>query len=423
MALAISTSTSLGDSKSSQFLSPSSFSLSSNARSTSFHEFSPLPSPHIKPKTSAFFSIPDMLPPPSPEPEHSKSKNSSFFSPPWSPSSSYGDLPEPSRLRLPRRSSSGSTSQSTPDVQLQEPSRSTTLNSGFFSPRTLPTPPPSSYSASTASTSSRDPSPAPRSPTKGRLLSRLFPSRYTAEAEIDREFVAIDQTPRPADIWTTEGTVTTSPLHDEFPSTLFERATRRIVSSPESPVKEKPLRRLPAMPRETIHVDPQEKPHLAAGETISSASGRRAFILIRELGQGAFSSVWLSRVVSTFHERTFSGPKEEHIAVEGTRPLCHPDKDLNDGEGEAETPAMEGQLVAMKMTDRKVFEINDRTRVSFIREVEVLKVGISTNFKGFRMLTCDLAHITSIYRVLHSIIHHANTSLPGTRARRWRRAF
>lgn len=59
-------------------------------------------------------------------------------------------------------------------------------------------------------------------------------------------------------------------------------------------------------------------------------------------------------------------------ALEGIRPLCHPDTDL--GEGEAATPAIENQLVAVKLTDRKAFETNDRTRVSFIREVEVLKV-------------------------------------------------
>jgi hypothetical protein len=66
---------------------------------------------------------------------------------------------------------------------------------------------------------------------------------------------------------------------------------------------------------------------------------------------------------------------DDHALMEGTRPIGA-NADLNNGEGEASTPAMEGQLVAVKLTDRKLFEINDRTRVSFVREVEVLKVGI-----------------------------------------------
>ena len=34
----------------------------------------------------------------------------------------------------------------------------------------------------------------------------------------------------------------------------------------------------------------------------------------------------------------------------------------------------EGRLVALKMTDRSLCDRDDRTRVSFVREVEVLKV-------------------------------------------------
>jgi serine/threonine protein kinase len=108
---------------------------------------------------------------------------------------------------------------------------------------------------------------------------------------------------------------------------------------------------------------------------ISSSSGRRAFRLIRELGQGAFSCVWLSSVVATFHERAYSGSHDDHV-LEGTRPLCDPKTDLHDGEGESDSPIVEGQLVAVKLTDSKLLEINDRTRVSFIREVEVLKVSL-----------------------------------------------
>ena len=44
------------------------------------------------------------------------------------------------------------------------------------------------------------------------------------------------------------------------------------------------------------------------------------------------------------------------------------------GDGTSESRDKEGRLVALKMTDRSLCDRDDRTRVSFVREVEVLKV-------------------------------------------------
>jgi protein-serine/threonine kinase len=392
----------MGDGRSSsQFLSPSSLSISSS--SSSFTDLSPLPSPHLKPKTSAFFSTPVILPPPSPEQER-KSKTNSFFSPPWSPSSAYSELPGPSTRPIARRTSSGSTSMSVPELHFEEPSRVPSLSESFFTPRTLPTPPPSTYSASS---SSREPSPSRPSPSKPRLppLSRLLPSLFQPPSSPERGFVDVDQTPRPqAESWAADSMFSASPTSAVFPSSTLERPGRRVVSTPNPPIRA----RLPQpLPRETIHVD--DKPHIHAGDVVSSASGRRAFRLVRELGQGAFSCVWLSSVVSTFHERTYSGSQDDHGQLEGTRPFHHESHITpDDGEGDSDLPALEGQLVAVKLTDRKLFEINDRTRVSFIREVEVLKVGLGYET---RLTSSDILCSTS----------HIGTSLPTSRRSRLRR--
>jgi protein-serine/threonine kinase len=40
-----------------------------------------------------------------------------------------------------------------------------------------------------------------------------------------------------------------------------------------------------------------------------------------------------------------------------------------------EAPSKVGKLVAVKMLDRTLCDVNDRTRISFVREVEVLRVS------------------------------------------------
>lgn len=73
------------------------------------------------------------------------------------------------------------------------------------------------------------------------------------------------------------------------------------------------------------------------------------------LGEGAFSRVWSARSVT-----------------------------LSKGKGketDASTDAVEtgSEVVAIKMMDKRICKDNDRTRISFEREVAVLKVSLSLN--------------------------------------------
>lgn len=146
-------------------------------------------------------------------------------------------------------------------------------------------------------------------------------------------------------------------------------------------------------------------------------------VLVRTLGQGAFSSVWLARdesgevaqlevvrksslkrqkskagslrrsgtgSIKRRANRTSEGSEDGHSgserAVEGTVPKfsllaeSSSDGQLNvrgsttaDGNGAA---TRAGRLVALKLTDKSLCDRDDRTRVSFVREVEVLKVSL-----------------------------------------------
>lgn len=136
--------------------------------------------------------------------------------------------------------------------------------------------------------------------------------------------------------------------------------------------------------------------------------------LVRTLGQGAFSSVWLARDVSgriggleivrksslkrslskssahrtgSIRRKTGSLRKKVDGAVPKVRfddaeSFGHGERlgsedSLNgwfkEGEDRGRTEGGGGRLVALKMTDRTLCDKDDRTRVSFIREVEVLK--------------------------------------------------
>lgn len=134
--------------------------------------------------------------------------------------------------------------------------------------------------------------------------------------------------------------------------------------------------------------------------------------LVRKLGDGAFSSVWLA--VDIDHHlspgilknkrrlRSQSDARRKRdVDLHGLRPSGRSKKqkedtlflDEHDGEGgslphlvvwrddeedqsEAEDDDMRlGRLVAVKMMDRAMCDADDRTRVSFVREVEVLRVS------------------------------------------------
>lgn len=144
-------------------------------------------------------------------------------------------------------------------------------------------------------------------------------------------------------------------------------------------------------------------------------------VLVRTLGQGAFSSVWLARDESgevgklevvrksslkrqqskggslrrsgtgsirrrknRASESSEDGNGGPDRAVEGTVPkISVLSESGSDGKLNIKAPpvdvsgkqkAQAGRLVALKMTDRLLCDRDDRTRVSFVREVEVLKV-------------------------------------------------
>jgi protein-serine/threonine kinase len=128
------------------------------------------------------------------------------------------------------------------------------------------------------------------------------------------------------------------------------------------------------------------------------------FILRRPLGQGTFSSVWLAEdfsepPLSLALARKRNREKRGNKSIPGTKPMTSFNKENTVGNGDTyfggtqangasqqngnvwENGVMEqnrnsGRLVAVKMTLRAVGDDPDCTRVSFIREVEVLRVRI-----------------------------------------------
>lgn len=208
-----------------------------------------------------------------------------------------------------------------------------------------------------------------------------------------------------------------------------------------------------------------ETPTLISGTHLES--GTAQLTLVRALGEGAFSSVWLasddggtlpSPSESRSHPETLRR-KSSSWAKKGRDKRMHgitppattnagfswkktgsasdPDGsvvlDEQDGEGaiaSADDPAQtvrpKGRLVAVKMINRALCDANDRTRISFVREVEVLRVScyVLNSVGTFRILTlCPAAHSTSVHRCLSPFIHFGLASLPSVRARWWRGAL
>lgn len=159
--------------------------------------------------------------------------------------------------------------------------------------------------------------------------------------------------------------------------------------------------------------------------SVGEHDGALKLELLRTLGQGAFSSVWLAKDVSgrvgsleivrrsslrrsmsksslnkgSLRRKKGSVRRKIEGAVpkvllgdgksfgEGERLGSHNDlnewfKEKEEGLGRGrvdearEKKAGMGRVVALKMTDRSLCDRDDRTRVSFVREVEVLKVGL-----------------------------------------------
>ncbi|EJD06208.1 kinase-like protein [Fomitiporia mediterranea MF3/22] len=159
---------------------------------------------------------------------------------------------------------------------------------------------------------------------------------------------------------------------------------------------------------------PASAPVLAAGMHLESGTAK--LTLVRAFGEGAFSSVWLatddagtlapqavpqsSGRPETLRRKSSSWAKKgRDRRMQGIKPLStigtsllsklHGQIENADGsvildeqDGEGATAATEnstqavrskGTLVAVKMIERALCDANDRTRISFVREVEVLR--------------------------------------------------
>jgi len=166
--------------------------------------------------------------------------------------------------------------------------------------------------------------------------------------------------------------------------------------------------------RETCHSSIEGAP-LKPGTTIGDTV---PFDLVKPLGQGTFSSVWLARdledrllpplATSANKEQRQKRRKsasmakrlEEYVrgikpsvkvnGLEGSGPgvlgemdgkgACWPDSPEASQSNimTSKKPRCKpGRVVAVKMMDRSLCDTNDRTRISFVREVEVLRVSCS----------------------------------------------
>lgn len=120
---------------------------------------------------------------------------------------------------------------------------------------------------------------------------------------------------------------------------------------------------------------------------------------MKPLGTGTFSSVWLARdlkgqlgalelVRKSSLARSKSFKRGRSRGIDGTRPTrkkAAKDRQTSDGNsvlspGEEDAGkrlghVKTGRLVAVKMTERSLCSANSRSRVSFVREVEVLRVS------------------------------------------------
>ena len=299
----------------------------------------------------------------------------------------------------------------------------------------------SSFSGlSFSSLSHSEKSPAPRT---SPLLpsSRFFPSRYVSLDESPhqpprRNFIEYDhyhddtsaeETPRPdqttprvltkvpsliSSFIPVEGLLTTkispnTPLSlsiGMFPTPSASRTGSEYGPSPPPPATHCPSR--PHRPSRELHQVPTTNTKsLHPGSTISACEDDSpvSLTLLRTLGQGSFSSVWLACDVSGTLEqlvlsrrasiKKYKSATSDGIVrrkssrrstgrsnVSGTKPwriqggtsssVKNPSP-IREGFDRPGSNEPGGRLVAVKLTDRA---IDDRTRVSFIREVEVLRV-------------------------------------------------
>jgi len=298
----------------------------------------------------------------------------------------------------------------------------------------------SSFSGSSYSSLSQSEKSPPTRTSPLPPLSRFFPSRYTSLDESShqpstRDFVEYDhsyddtsaeETPRPdqatpriltkgqgppPSFISVEGLPSdkislNAPLSlsiGMFPTPFASRSGSEYEPSSPPPVRPHPN---PHRPSREVHLAPSSNTKSLHPGSIISASEDDPSVsltLLRTLGQGSFSSVWLACDVSGMLEqlvlsrkasiKRFKSATSDGIVrrkssrrstgrsnVSGTKPWrtgsgspssvtnTSPTTNVFD-RPDSNEPG--GRLVAVKLTDRA---IDDRTRVSFIREVEVLRV-------------------------------------------------
>ena len=315
----------------------------------------------------------------------SSDRTTAFFS---SSSTSYR-LPTPPHrsqtLSLHRSSSSERTvtlSRSVSDPHAP-PSRSNA--DIFFSKGARPPSPPPPLPSSAFSSSSQTSSTLPP-------LSRFFPSRYRRNSQDCFEHASGQEsvlTPRPT-LDTNVAFSSNTPM-DPTPHPLLTPRPRLI-------------------PREPFPPSTDDEP--SPGNVVEMDDLKLRFV--RHLGKGAFSSVWLARDEDGTlphhglpHERrpseSFARRKKDKKmdGLRPTHPACNlsfstPKQSLLDLDQNTDTldgtlsvgdhdrcyssrPQKiipDGRVVAVKMMELAMCDANDRTRISFVREVEVLRVSV-----------------------------------------------
>lgn len=319
-------------------------------------------------------------------------------------------------------------------------------NDSFFFSTSLsrPTPPPSLRSGR-ASANSTVVSPRPKQSSLP-PLERFFPSRRRGPSPPP------DITPRPRDLEELNDEM--DHFREECDSTPAPWEHQRLPSP--SPV---PSIKIPSPPSTASSIDtdepaePLSPPPPLEGSTIG-ADTNTPIKLIHQLGSGSFSSVWLAKDISgllthtdlTKHPKKgwrarlksesaakrkrdwkVRGLKPNPSAVETPIPVVESLVEI-EGAGVARqrsvvlrppSPVIErdednpfeenDQLVAVKMMARNLCDVDDRMRISFVREVEVLRVIVSFH-SLFHFLTFHIAHLTSFYCIIPTFVHNTHTS-------------
>jgi len=243
--------------------------------------------------------------------------------------------------------------------------------------------------------------------------SSYSPSNYTSSSPLSR-LRQLDETPIPS-----------SPLEllTPKPSDVIPNTSRGPVVSHAHPLVRRETQRNPG------------ECQLQTGATIGDEA---PLVLVRLLGKGAFSSVWLARDVEDRlippgprqrRRKSVSTARKQGDMVPGLRPAAQAVTRLGvlnelDGEGAIlpaaaaelshrplEAPSKVGKLVAVKMLDRTLCDVSDRTRISFVREVEVLRVRVLGNMPDLRADVHLTAYLASFGCCLLACVYHISISL------------